>query len=114
MSAEFDERPVSPRHYMKEVIAQLERAREKHRDDPAFTPKQRERLFYLESILSYGNASGNSNETINLPENWKVQDLETVLGVEGDPPEPGSDAAWRIVKRRFDNANAGRSGGRTL
>jgi hypothetical protein len=113
MSADFDDRPVSPRHYMKEVIAHLERAREKHRDDPAFTTKQRERLRYLEAILSFGNASGKVNETINLPDGWRLDDLEAVLGVEGGPPEPGSDAAWRIVKRQFDT-NFGRSGGRSF
>ncbi len=68
---------------------------------------------YAQEVLLFGNCGGRGNRTITLPQPWRVADIIAVTGCPDDA-EPGSDAAWRAVRKRYD-ASQGlvRDAGRT-
>jgi len=65
------------------------------------------RMKYVESVLFHGNCSGRDNPTITLPTHYKLSDIEAVIGGPPENIEPGSDAAWRAVRRRYDARQSG-------
>jgi hypothetical protein len=71
----------------------------------------RERMRYVEEVLCHGNGAGRSNPTIILPSPYTLADVEAVIG-RPDDVEPGSDAAWRAVRRHYDASHGDRAAGR--
>jgi len=51
--------------------------------------------------------AGRHNPTIDLPVPFTLSDLEAVIG-RPDDVEPGSDAAWRAIRRKYDSSMSGR------
>jgi hypothetical protein len=112
-SDELDLRPVKPHHYRRDVMA-IQDAEIKRRKVAgiAIDRKILARVFYTQDVLIHGNSGGRSNPTIDLPVPWTILDIEAIIG----PPEdltPGSDAAWRRVRKHYDATHTGRGEGRT-
>lgn len=59
---------------------------------------------YASNVLHYGNAGGEQNPTITLPQPWRTLDIIAIIG-RPEYYEPGSDEAWRRIKRRYDARN---------
>lgn len=106
----LDRRRVEDVHY-HDILKWIDGVRGRHRDNPDFTAEMKSRLAYIEAVVSHGNCGGRSNPTMTLPVPFKVSDIEAVIGASDDPV-PGSDAAWRGVRRHFDVTQSGRSAGR--
>ena len=56
---------------------------------------------YAQEVLAHGNSRGRENETMTLPKPWSVRDIIAIIGMP-DVPEPGSDEAWRRIRRGYD------------
>ncbi len=107
-----DERPRAAVPYYDAVreldarIAEVER-RAHGRTIPTDVAEQISLARYAGDVLLHGNASGRHNPTISLPQPWWTRDVIAVIG-KPDNAEPGSDAAWRAVRRHYDMAQGGR------
>jgi hypothetical protein len=105
---ELDTRPIQPQRWWEDVIALQDSLIA--RMEAAGTPLPdavTARMRYVESVLIFGNMSGRHNATIDLPVPFTLADIEEVLG-RPDETEPGSDAAWRAIRRKYDSSMSGR------
>jgi len=107
-SDELDIRPIEPQRFWEDVIepqdkiiAQMEAA-----GTPLPEPVIA-RMRYVEGVLIFGNMAGRHNPTIDLPVPFTLADVEEVLG-RPDDTEPGSAAAWRAIRRKYDASMSGR------
>ena len=111
---DIDERPMVAVPYY-DVVQELDRR--KHsviqglggKPIPLDIAEQFELALYTSSVLMHGNASGRCNETITLPQPWRLADIIAIIGKPEDFT-PGSDASWRAIRRLFDSTHCGRQG----
>ena len=99
---EVDERPRHPIPFYDVIKRQDESIVNAARLGKAIPDNARQRMKYVEAVLLHGNSGSRSNPTIMLPLPYTFLDVEAVLG-QPDDFEPGSDAAWRAVRRRFNS-----------
>jgi len=105
---ELDTRPIEPQRFWEDVIEPQDRLIA--RMEGAGTPLPEAviaRMKYVEGVLIYGNMAGRSNPTIDLPVPFTLADVEAVIG-RPEHVEPGSDAAWRAIRRKYDASMSGR------
>jgi len=109
----LDERPwkvFETGRIVKEIYHYLDADR--RRPTPKLTPVQTARAWHVLDVLQWSESGGRSNRFIELPEGWKIGDIERVLGTENDGPT-STNAAWRKVTRMFEQNNTA-AGGRTI
>jgi len=110
---ELDRRPVKPHRFWQDVIVvQDAKIAAMERAGRVITDDVRARIKYVADVLLHGNCSGRYNPTIDLPVPFSLLDIEAIIGPPDDTT-PGSDVAWRRVRKHFDagQGGAGRSGG---
>ena len=98
---ELDERPLEAVPYKDVVRKQDATIAACERNGISIPDDVLRRMRYIDDVLHYGNQGQKSNPTINLPIPYALADLEAVIGTPDDS-EPGSDAAWRKIRRSFD------------
>lgn len=106
-SDELDRRPLQAVPYWDVVVEQDRRVERMKRDGIAISEDAMLRMRYVEAVLLYGNCSGRSNPTINLPVPFTLADILSVIG-QPDDAEPGSDASWRAMRKKYDATHGGR------
>lgn len=83
---------------------------DRRRAKPKLTLEQTERAWYVLDVLHWSESGGRSNPKIELPADWKIPDIERVLGL-GDADSQSTNAAWQRVARLYAQSSA--TGGRT-
>jgi len=97
---------------VKEIYHYLDADR--RRPTPKLTPVQTARAWHVLDVLQWSESGGRNNPYIELPEVWKIADIERVLGNTGDDEAPTTNAAWRKVTRMYEQSSTAAAGGRTI
>jgi len=109
----LDERPYAV-HETSKVTREIYRYldADRRRETPKLTPVQTARAWHVLDVLQWSESGGRSNRFIELPEGWKIGDIERVLGI-GDDDTASTNAAWRRVTRQYEQQTSA-AGGRTI
>lgn len=110
---ELDERSYVV-HETSKVAKEIYRylAADRRRATPKLTSEQTARAWRVLDILQWSESGGRTNPYIEMPETWKISDIERILGT-GDDDSQSTNAAWRRVTRVYEQSSTA-AGGRTI